>query len=302
MAGPRTPRQQAALQARREKFFSEPVPKLPSGARSTKGFSELFPRLDMGHPHQFAQAVRNIVAVHDVTPEHVREQGRHWYEAVHEATAKGMRGKTHGLEHGAGLVAAVSAGMDWRGRNIHAIKELHSFRPEDWDVVHRHLRGEVPRAAVAHMLGQRGPSMRQVTSENLARAHQILQGTHPLEILQRRTSPKEHGFWHNIVHPDVPTHVTVDFRAHDVAAGERWPSDFTGRGLESAQLQPYSEGKPRPLTRYEHLENAYRAASRARGIELPQHMQAITWEGAKHIETRGGKLQRGESRYGQPYV
>jgi hypothetical protein len=137
--------------------------------------------------------------------------------------------------------------------------------------------------------------MTQVTSENLARAHSILTGEkHPLEVFNPKTAPKEYHFWHNIMHPQTQTGTTGDFRAHDIAAGERWPSDYTGRGISSSQAATGRE------TRYEQLGHIYEQAGEARDIPLSHQMQGVTWEGGKWIERAG--LQKGDIRIGQPYT
>lgn len=277
----------------------------PSGRASQLGFASRYPKLDFGNPRQFRAAVRNVQTMHDITPPEIQQHGREWYPRVHEAVAKGVRRSGLSARQGAGLVAAVSPQMDWQGRNIPALKHLTGMRTADWDVIHRSAR-HGQRTPEARALLQ-GTPLAHATDTGLVRAHRIIQGEDPEEVMPRRTSPKTHSFFHNIAHPGEHTHVTVDYRAHDVAANKMYPAAFTGRGIDVAGNLPYASGKPRPKTRYEHVEDVYRAAAHGRDIELPHHMQAITWEGGKHIETSaptasGRPRTKGVSRKGQRYV
>lgn len=281
------------------------LPRTPTGRPSQVGFSEQYPKLDYGNRRQFGAAVRNVQKLHDITPPEIRQRGHEWYPRVHEAVAKGVRRTGLSQRQGAGLVAVVSPQMDWQGRNIPALKHLTGMRTADWDVVHRSARAGRRTPEAEHLL--RGTPLAHASDTGLVRAHRIIQGEDPEEVMKRQTSPKTHSFFHNIAYPGEHTHVTIDYRAHDIAANRMYPAAFTGRGIDKAMSQPYASGKPRPPTRYEHLENVYRAASRGRDIELPHTMQAITWEGGKHLETsaptKSGKPRtKGVARKGQPYV
>jgi hypothetical protein len=201
--------------------------------------------------------------------------------------------------HGAGIVAAVSPQMDWSGRNLPALKTLHRLRKDDWAVIH-HSAAQGRRTPEADAL-LKGTPLVHAQDVALVRAHRMMEGEHPTEVMQRRTAPKTHSFFHNIAYPDQPTHVTIDYRAHDIAANRMYPAAYSGRGISSAALP---SGVP---TRYEHMENVYRQAAHGRDIELPHTLQAITWEGAKHIEVSpptktGAPRQKGVTRKGQPYV
>ena len=282
--------------------FLRPGSKLaatPTGRASQAGFAAQYPKLDMGNERQFRTTVRNIQTVHDLASPEVHQRGREWYPRVHEAVAKGVRGTGTSPEHGAGIVAAISPQMDWSGRNLPALGSLHKLKSKDWDVIHRSAAGKRRTPEADALL--RGTPLAHAQDKALVRAHRMMEGEHPTDVMPRRTSPKTHSFFHNIAYPDKPTHVTIDYRAHDIAANKMYPAAFSGRGLDTAELK---SGKP---TRYEHFENAYRAAARGRGIELPHHLQAITWEAGKHIETsaptKSGKPRvKGIVRKGQPYV
>ena len=275
------------------------LPSTPSGRASQAGFAAQYPKLDLGNPRQFRAAVRNVQKLHDVTPPEVRERGQEWYPRVHEAVAKGVRRTKTSPEHGAGIVAAISPQMDWAGRNLPALKSLHKLRKDDWAVIH-HSAAQGRRTPEAEEL-LKGTPLVHAQDKGLVRAHRMMEGEDPREVLPRQTSPKTHSFFHNIAYPGEHTHVTIDYRAHDIAANKMYPAAFTGRGLDTAALK---SGKP---TRYEHAENVYRAAAKGRDIELPHTLQAITWEGGKHIETsaptKTGKPRvKGVARKGQKYV
>jgi hypothetical protein len=277
---------------------SSTAPKTPTGRLSQAGFSARYPKLNLGHPDQFAQAVRNIQSVHDITPPHIRQAGEEWYPKVHEAVAKGVRRTGISRRHGAGMVAAVSPQMDWGSRNIPAFKELTSLKPHEWEAIHRSAASGRRIPEVEHML--KGRSIAHASDTGLVRAHRLMQGEDPEDVLPRQTSPKTHSFYTNIHRPGDPGHVTIDYRAHDVAANRMYPAAFTGRGISSAALP---SGKP---TRYEHFEEAYRQAAHGLGLHLPHALQAITWEGGKHIETSaptktGAPRTKGVTRKGQPY-
>lgn len=230
--------------------------------------------------------------MHESAPAEVRASGMHWYEDVHEAVAKGVKGTSTDVRRGAGIVAAVSPQMDWEGKNIHAIPELHSMRRDDWDKV---LRGD--RTPLA------GMSIKQADQKGLTKAHRLMEGEDIDDVLVRKGAPKTNSFAHNIADPDVAGPVTVDGRAHDIAINKMTPW-MTGRGIGSA-------GSSRGPTRYEHLEHSYRQAAdaltRLHGGEiLPHQVQAVTWEAAKRLEragtTKAGKPRKqGPARTGQPY-
>lgn len=263
------------------------------------GFAAKYPKFDLGNPDQFMQAVRNIQHLHDVTPPHLRASGSEWYPKVHEAVQKGIRRTSVSPEHGAAMVASISPQMDWGSRNIPAFKELHSLKKQDWAAIHRSEAGGRRTPEVEHLL--KGMSLVHASDTGLVRAHRLMEGENIEDVINRRTAPKIHSFYHNIAYPHQHTHVTIDYRAHDIAINRMYPAAYSGRGLSSAAL---ASGKP---TRYEHFENAYRAAGLGRDIELPHHMQAIVWEGGKHIETsaptKSGKPRvKGVTRTGQPYV
>lgn len=257
--------------------------------------------LDLSNPEHFTQAVRNIQHVHDQTPERVRRAARDWYPRVHDAIGNSVRGT--GLSHaqGSGMTAAVSPGMDWEAHNLPGIKELTHLKGAQWEAIHRSAaqpHGSRRSAEAADAL--KGYSISRAPDSNLVKAHRIMEGEDIDTVLNRRTAPKTNSFYHNNEEPEDPNGpVTIDGRAYDIGTNSMrgWTSN---RGISSAGL---ASGK---TTRYEHFENAYRAAAHGRDIEVPNKMQAITWEGGKHVEMStptksGAPRKKGPARTGQGY-
>lgn len=251
------------------------------------------PPVDLSTPQAQRVAAQNISTVYKAAPREVHDAGIRWYGDVHEATAKGVRGTSTDVRRGAGLVAAVSPQMDWDNRNIHAIKELHTLKEHHWKAIERGDRTPL-----------QGMSIAAASTHSLMKAKRLMEGEDVDDVLNRRTAPKTNSFAHNIAHPDVAGHVTIDGRAHDIATNrlQGWEQ---GRGIGSAALP---SGKP---TRYEHFEQAYRTAADALARQghdvLPHQVQAVAWEMGKRLErsgtTRAGNPRKvGVRRSGQSYV
>lgn len=254
-----------------------------------------FSYVDLSDMHRKRAAAQNVSTMFNLADPATRENGMHWYERVNEAVAKGVRGTSTSERSGAGLVAAVSPNMDWEKRNIDALKELHGLNRHDWDqILRQHDRSPL-----------KGTSIEMAPDKNLEKAHRIMEGEDPDEVLNRNSGPKVNSFFHNIAEPDVAGHVTIDGRAHDIAANrlQGWGSN---RGIGSAALKT---GKQ---TRYEHFEDAYRIAAHSLSDQtgqrvLPHQAQAVTWETAKGLERsgttkKGTPRKHGPARKGQPYL
>lgn len=252
------------------------------------------PKVDLSSPQQKRRAAQNITSVFNAAPPEVHRSGMDWYGAVHEATAKGVKGTGTSVAGGAGMVAAVSPNMDWDNRNIHALKELHHLRQGDWQAIEKGDRSPL-----------QGLSISAASGSGLVKARRLMDGEDVDTVLPRKTAPKTNSFAHNIAEPDVPGHVTIDGRAHDIAAN-RLQGWMSGRGISSAKA---ASGNP---TRYEHFEQSYRVAAdalvRQHGENiLPHQVQAVSWEMGKRAEwsgtTKTGQpRKRGPRREGQPYV
>jgi hypothetical protein len=250
--------------------------------KNERGLSLLYPKADLGSPHQFEQVTQNIRNLYHATPEELKATGRVWYPKVHDAVAKGVRGMGLGGDThlaGSGLVAALSPGMDFDRSNIQAFHELKHVRQKDWDVIMRHGAtgsGQKRHPAVAEVL--QGLEIGKAPDVQLLKAHRIMRGEHPEDVILRGGSPKTHSFMHNINDPTSNRFVTIDGRAHDIGVNRLTPWTYSGRGISSAALKG---GKP---TRYEHFQDAYRTAAHMEDEGLGLTMQAITWVGGKGIE------------------
>jgi len=251
------------------------------------------------NPDQFYHAVRNLRNMYNATPTHLQEAGRRWYPDVHEAVRKGVRGTSMSEEHGAGLVAAVSPGMDWESRNINAFKELHSLKEHDYRDIASGDRSSLT-----------GKSVSQASSVQIGKAHRIMLGEHPDEVLR---SNKVRPFYQNIAHPDVSGPVTIDGRAHDIAANrmQGWQSD---RGISGNydDTKANGTGPTAGTRRYQAFAEAYRSASNAISedegrVLRPHGLQGAVWLGGKAVElavpTKSGKPRvKGVTRAGQAYT
>lgn len=263
---------------------------------------------NMNDPTVRRLAATNVANFHDTLSEKTKAEGRNWYPAVHEAVAKGIKGTSMDHLAGSGLVAAVSPGMDFENRNIHAFKELHAMGGKQWDTIHEsHARQLAAKAAGQPSPGRtpeasavlQGKSISQASDSALVKANRIMQGEHVDSVLNPRTAPKTNAFAHNINDPDDESRVTIDGRAHDIATNRMigWQKS---RGIGASQLP---SGKP---TRYEHFVGAYQTAAKVLG-EKPSAVQANTWVGGKEVEMRGttksGQPRKvGVRREGQPYL
>lgn len=264
---------------------------------------------DSPSPQRSAATARRLVNMGLNLPDHIVEEGKEWYPAVHEATGKFVGQETAeghkitNIHQAAGVVAAVSPSMNFEDRNIHALTELQGMGREHWDVVRGSAQGRKRSPEASAMLKEVAPSMATQTDSQLLKAHRILKGEQWHEVIPLQGSPKTHHFTSNIAEPGRDTGVTVDGRHHDIVANnmQGWEQN---RGISSAGLK---SGK---RSRYEAIEGITRAATtrasaedkRFAGIQ-PHDMQAVLWVGGKWIE-RGGDATRkqGPTRVGQPYT
>jgi len=251
-----------------------------------------YPNINMEDSQQFRQVVQNVHTMFNRTSPEDVAKGMQWYDVANEAVAKGIRGKNMDPLSGAGLVAAVSPGMDWDTHNIGAFRELHSLRQQHWDALAAGDRSPVL-----------GMSINRASTSDLLKAGRIMAGEHVDTVLSPQTAPKTNSFAHNINLEEGP--VTIDGRAHDIGANrmQGWQMD---RGISSAALKT---GK---TTRYEHFADAYRGATQSLNEEhgtsmAPFQTQAVTWQGGKSHELsfptkKGTPRVKGVTRTGQSYV
>ena len=296
-----------------------------------------YPSLDLSNPQRMAMAVRMHVAMYDRASKAQRRFGREWYPRVHDAVSSGIRGTSMSHLAGSALVAAVSPNMDWERDNIDAFGELHSLQQHHWDAIQRSANQPrivtaegtkaAPRSAEVKSLLD-GYGISKAPDSNLLKAHRIMLGEDPEEVLRRQTAPKTNSFMWDIHDPSGESHpghdhpggsrgpyVTVDGRSADISANSLYPWTFSGRGISSADLPSSREeftpkGKPSARfnfkTRYEQIEDSVRKAGEVLG-ENPIAVQATGWDAGKRMETTGTTLtgeerKNGVYRVGQPYI
>ncbi len=251
-----------------------------------------------GHRVDFTHGtmVRRLRNIYNATPDEIREAGRNWYPAVHDAVLKNLpRGRS--IEQGAGVVAALSPNMDWDSRNIHALDEISGLSGKDWDAIHRsHATGK-RTPEVTELL--RGKSISAQSDANLVKAHRLWVAGEQLPDVIR--GPKTYNFAQNIAHPERESGVTVDGRHSDMIIDKMRPWDLD-RGLRRSGA--VDGGRPARYDRYANATaDAARLASQDTGkTVLPHEFQATTWEAGKRIERNFDPTRtEGDVRTGQSY-
>lgn len=238
------------------------------------------------------------------------QSGMDWYPKVKAATEKGVEKHFGSMDYelsGPGAVAAVSPNMDWERDNIHAISELAGLKQRDWDTIVRSQGTPGKRTPEAKDV-LKGLSISKAPDHNLVKAYRILRvGEDPEEVIQRQGAPKTFSFMHNI--NGSPQHVTIDGRAHDMAANQMrsWSQD---RGLKTPDRYNSFENIYRNLSKHLNASDmAVHDVRTGRQIEVqPHHVQAILWEYGKHLERQmnptaaGTPGDRGPTRVGQRYL
>lgn len=194
----------------------------------------------------------------------------------------------------------------------------------------------------------KGTPLAGAYDNQLVKAHRLMNGEDVNDVIRRHTSPKTHSFTRNIEDPegkdpslfvDVPSTNpgrrqnpspedyyhdrrhdrarltivraapgTIDFHGHDIGINRMYPSNYTGRGLDSADLptskiQHTKAGRIAARfgdrTRYEDFQEAMRAAAMANDVEHLPAFQGGLWFAGKGI-SEGGR-SRGQDRRGQRY-
>lgn len=264
-----------------------------------------FENIDMDNHHVRKLVVANLVDMHrQVSPE-FRRLGRQWYPEVQKATEQSATkhfGRSMPLLSAAAITAAVSPNMDWDNHNFAAFEELARLPSQHWDAIE----------ASASLPGKRLPEVKKILKDkaisrapdaNLVKAYRLMQGEHPLDVMDPTAAPKTYSFAHNIAGDS--NLVTIDGRAHDMGANrlEKWGEK---RGINARNLKT---GKK---TRYEHFEESYQLAAQQISAETGEHihprdLQATLWEAGKAFEmsglTKAGQpRKKGVQRQGQGYL
>lgn len=262
------------------------------------------------NPQLFSSVAQRLTNMGLQLPQHVIDEGRNWYPAVHETVRRQAAQGGLTLEQGAGIVSAVSPNMDFENRNIKALEEIHNLDASDWDMINRQNPTAAKTPEVTALLKEKAPSMSAGYILGLQKAHRLLSGEQWQSVLPRRSAPKTHSFATNIINPHEAGPVTVDFRHADIIANMMNSAKY-GRGISSA-------GLTRGQSRYENYEDLTRLAHsrltsgkyadpRFSGIH-PHDLQAILWIAGRHIERNldpvriANPRSSGVPRRGQPYI
>ena len=250
--------------------------------------------------------MRRTRNIYHAAPDEVKEVGMQWYDKVHNAAQKAVRGVPgRDVTHAAGVIAAVSPNMDWERDNIAAFDELKGLKSRQWEAIHESAnqapiigtdgkRRKAPRSEAAEEALQ-GLSLAKAPDSNLVKAHRIwVKGEDTNLVIPRRTAPKTNSFADNIARPKDSKVVTVDGRDSDmtVDAARPWKDS---RGISSAALKNGNQ------TRYESYEESTQRVAAQENIR-PNQLQAIKWEMGKIIErNHDPERVQGSARRGQSY-
>jgi hypothetical protein len=237
---------------------------------------------------------------------------------VNEAVEKAVHGTQISPLAGAGLVAVTSPNMDFSSVNLPAFHDILKLKTKHWRAIEASAKQpRIPLAGGKSKEAPRTQESKEATSgmalaaipdKQLVKAHRLIQGKNPYDILPRATSPKTHSFMTNIAHPGEgcvmcghppEDHVAIDARAADIATDTMLPFEWSGRGIQSGRS---SRGE----TRYEGMERVYRTAQKEVGVRRPETIQAQTWVTGKRLEVseptvKGTPRVTGVPRRGQGY-
>lgn len=191
-----------------------------------------------------ARIERNILACYLRANDDDIAEGMHWYAHAHATAGDIALKHSVTVEQSAGVIAALSPGLQW-GLNVIQAEELIA----SWC---KGLRGnDLP------ILGTYG-------RRNIIKATRILSGERPLDVLPD-TGPKVRAFYQNIIDPTATAVVTIDRHAKCLAlnsSGERGASNETDGIVTRAEYPYYSK-------------HYIRLADRL-GL-IPNQLQAICW-------------------------
>ncbi len=226
------------------------------------------------------------------------------------------------LHRSAGVIARLSPQTEWE-TNVRQAHEAYQMAGGQHQTAEYNLRndvrdttakpnakGEQPRMQVRTDAGEKMDLNKQ-PSGTIRAAVDIARGTAPPEqyVANGDARVKIGSFHNNVEHPETSPHITVDFRAHDIATGHLL-STSTDRGLSKtgappkagkAPSQAYSSG-----VRYRMMEEAHNRATahinehmpelrHQAGPLQPKQVQAVTWWADKMHQDRalGGVMQGG---------
>jgi hypothetical protein len=226
------------------------------------------------------------------------------------------------LDRAAGTIARLSPQTDW-GQNVTGAWEAHHMpenalenlitnkrdpsKPRTKKMVDKgeYARADVVDDAGKKMMLNNQPSQQAIHAVEIARGHapveKYVSGVSEETESQRN---KIGSFYQNVRHPETSPHVTVDFRAHDIAAGRllatgenRGISKHAKLGSTRTDTAAYGEKQ-----RYNMFEEAHKRATdlinNKRRTEAPtlvpgigqrpdiqpKQVQAVTWWADKHAQ------------------
>lgn len=185
----------------------------------------------------------------------------------------------------AGVLARLSPQTSWEN-NIKQAHEVHSLHQ---DTVNQLMQGD--------RSGLKGTTLNNQPSNTIIHAHAIHTGQEtPGEAIHgagegdEKNRVKVGSFFHNIAQPDTSPHTTVDFRAHDIAAG-RLLNTSVNRGLSSkGRYSMFEEAHERAAS----LINDKHSDRRGQAAPIqPKQVQAVTWWTDKNHQDKamGGKIK-----------
>lgn len=227
----------------------------------------------------------------------------------------------HRVNQAAGVIARLSPQTDW-GQNVtQAHEAFHMPEQALNDLITNkrdmsgqpNKKGEYPRAPVVDEQGNK-MALNNQPSASIIKAVEIARGEDPEKYVKSEESQrvKIGSFKENVAHPDTSPHVTVDFRAHDIAAGQLL-STGTNRGISKTPKAGSTRAGTKAAeekARYNMFEDAHKRATdiindkrRADSPSLipnipshdvdlqPKQVQAVTWWADKNAQdtAMGGK-------------
>jgi hypothetical protein len=263
-----------------------------------------------------------------------RRQGKEWYGMGHEAVRANQGDLS--LRTATGIAAALSPGQDWSKRNIPSIGESQVLDTNDWEMIQRTyaggidaLRGRRARGEkgvpslpnrhpeVAAMLAEKAPHLSGNSDPMLLKAHSMLRGADPEEVMTRYDNPKTNAFFHGLLDPThQESHLAVDYKMADLTNNSmQAPAAY--RALGKGYYKQASRGK----TNYQHYEDTIAMAGQAMAqkggrsfaaFRQPLGAQSYLWNIAKNYELghperkmsqqNPGEAFSGPVRKGQRYM
>lgn len=187
-----------------------------------------------------------------------------------------------GVRRGAGTLARLSPQTGWED-NVKQAHEAYSLPDETVHDLMNDKRG-----------GLKGKVLNRQPSANVVHAAKIAKGQETPEqnIATGSKRVKIGSFFENIADPDTSKATTVDFRAHDISAGQLLPTG-TNRGMSSKKRYDMFEqahDRAADILNKEHPTERNQAAP----LQSKQVQATAWWTDKRNVEDRlGGAHQKG---------